>query len=183
MEKLRNKAHPGKRGVVMVITGDGKGKTTAALGQALRAIGHESRVVMIQFLKGRPTGEVMAAKYYLPGLDILQFGRDAFVQPGKIQTEDIDMACSGLRKAQEFIAADRYDMIILDEVIMAVDLHLLSEEDVMRLIEQRPSHMDVIMTGRNASENIIERADIVSEIRQIKHHFESGIRARAGIEY
>lgn len=167
----------------MVITGDGKGKTTVALGQALRAIGHGSRVAMIQFLKGRQSGEVLAAQKYLPDLDIYQYGRDTFVQPGKVDAVDIEEAGLGLKKAYEFVSDGSYDMIILDEIIMVVNLGLLPEDEFMSFIKNKPGSIDLILTGRNATQGLIERADIVSEIKSIKHYFESGMKAREGIEY
>lgn len=171
------------RGLVMVITGDGKGKTTAAFGQALRAAGQGYTVCIIQFMKGRKYGEVLAVEKYLPAITIIQSGLDSFVMRDKLTAEDIALASQGLEKAKEVIQNKRYDMVILDEINVAVDFGLISEEAVLALINTKPPDLDLILTGRYASDKVKDIADMVSEVTEIKHHYYAGIKERAGIEY
>jgi len=183
-EQAKGKTGSGvRRGLVIVITGNGKGKTTAALGQALRAIGHGYRVCMVQFMKGRKYGELLAAEKYLPLLTIHRCGLDSFVMRGNPAPVDIEMACDGLELAKKVIASGRYDMVILDEVNVAMDFKLLSVAEVVSLIRNRPPGLDLILTGRYAPPEIIELADTVSEVREIKHHYNAGIKDREGIEH
>ncbi len=167
----------------MVLTGDGKGKTTSALGQALRALGHGFKVYMIQFMKGRKYGEVLAAEKHLPGLTVAQFGLDSFVMRDNPAPVDIELAQEGLESAQEIIASNAYDMVILDEINVAIDFKLISLASVLELIKNKPMELTLILTGRYAPPEIVEMADMVSEVKEIKHHYASGIKNRAGIEY
>jgi cob(I)alamin adenosyltransferase len=172
-----------KKGLVMVITGNGKGKTTSAFGQALRAIGQGYQVCMIQFMKGRKYGEIIAGEKYLPNITFYQFGLDSFVMRENSAQVDIDLARQGFAKAKEVIQSGKYDMVILDEINVAVDFGLIPEEEVMALIKTKPPELDLILTGRYASDQLIEIADLVSEVTEIKHHYNAGIKDRAGIEY
>ena len=172
-----------KRGLLMVITGNGKGKTTSAIGQALRAIGQGYQVCMIQFMKGRKYGEIIACEKYLPNISIYQFGLDSFVMRENSARVDIDQALQGFEKAREIIHSNNYDMIILDEINVAVDFGLISEEALLDLVKHKPPNLDLILTGRYASPGLIEIADLVSEVTEIKHHYNAGIKDRAGIEY
>jgi cob(I)alamin adenosyltransferase len=172
-----------KRGLVMVITGDGKGKTTSAFGQALRAIGQGYRVCIIQFMKGRKYGEVIAAEKYLPDLTLYQFGLDSFVMRENSASIDIEMARQGFEKAKEVISSGDYDMVILDEINVAVDFGLIPEEYLLDMVKNKPPELDLVLTGRYASARIREMADLVSEVTEIKHHYNAGIKDRAGIEY
>ncbi len=167
----------------MVLTGDGKGKTTSALGQALRALGHGFKVYMIQFMKGRKYGEVLAAERHLPGLTVEQFGLDSFVKRDNPAPADIELAQEGLERAQEIVASNAYDMVILDEINVALDFKLISLDEVLKLIENKPMGLTLILTGRCAPPEIVEMADMVSEVKEIKHHYASGIKDRAGIEF
>jgi len=172
------------RGIVMVYTGNGKGKTTAALGMALRASGHGQKIKMIQFMKGSQNyGEIKAAKKYIPNFEIEQFGLDKFVSKNNPAQEDIELAQKGLEKARKTIISDEYDLIILDEINVAVDYNLIKEEDVIKLIQSKPLRLNLVLTGRYASEKIMELADMVSEVREIKHHYKKGIEAKPGIEF
>ncbi len=172
-----------RRGLVMVITGNGKGKTTSAFGQALRAIGQSYRVAMIQFMKGRAYGEVVAVRKYLPELHHFQYGLDSFVMRNNPAPVDIDLARQGFEKAKELIAGNQYDMIILDEINVVVDFGLLPEEELLDLVKTKPPQLDLILTGRYAPEKLKEIADLVSEVTEVKHHYNAGIKDRAGIEY
>jgi len=171
------------RGLLMVITGNGKGKTTAAFGQALRAIGQGYHVFVVQFMKGRKYGELIAAQKYLPNLTIRRSGLDSFVMRDNPAAIDIEMAQKGLAAAQKAIESGKYDMVILDEANVAIDFKLISLPDVIELIKNKPAHLDLILTGRYAPTEIIDLADTVSDIQEIKHHYNKGIKDRAGIEY
>lgn len=183
MTAMESTATTAKRGLVMVITGNGKGKTTSAFGQALRAIGQGYRVCMIQFMKGRKYGEVIAGEKYLPDLTFYQFGLDSFVMRDDPAGVDVELARQGFAKAKEIVNSGEYDMVILDEINVAVDFGLIPEEEVLQLIKNKPPNVDLLLTGRYASEKLREIADMVSEVTEIKHHYQAGIKDRAGIEY
>ena len=207
-----------KKGLIHVYTGDGKGKTTASLGLALRAIGQGFRVFMIQFMKGGAyTGEYIAAKNYLPNIEILQFGRPCIKQLkqmkikgysiGKTKPEEMydvireDIECGtcrycflnddvqrdyieeGFKKALEVVMEGTHDLVILDEINVALSLGFLNSELVMNMLANKPEGVEIILTGRNAPEEIIEMADLVTEMRPHKHYFDKGVSARRGIEY
>ena len=171
------------RGLVIVITGDGKGKTTSAFGQALRAVGQGYRVYIMQFMKGRNYGELMAARRCLPSLTIRRSGLDSFVMRGSPAPVDIELARKGFASAKKAIASGRYDMVILDEINVAVDFKLIDLAELVDLINKKPPGLDLILTGRYAAREVIRLADTVSEIKDIKHHYAAGIKGRAGIEY
>jgi cob(I)alamin adenosyltransferase len=171
------------RGLVMVITGNGKGKTTAAFGQALRAIGQNYNVFVLQFMKGRKYGEFIAAEKYLPRLTIRMSGLDSFVMRDNPAAIDIELAEKGLDIARKAILSGKYDMVILDEINVALDFKLINLKEVIDLIKNKPPALNLILTGRYAPEGIIKLADTVSEVKEIKHHYAAGIKDRAGIEY
>lgn len=173
-----------KKGLIMLYTGNGKGKTTAALGLGLRAVGHGHKVKMLQFMKGpgHVYGETIAIRRYLPGFEIEQVGLDAFVKKGSPKPEEIVAAEKGLRAAREALDG-RYDLVILDEVNVAVDFGLLRLEDVIDAVRSRAPQVDVVLTGRYAPQELIDMADMVSEVREIKHHYKKGIAAQKGIEF
>jgi cob(I)alamin adenosyltransferase len=172
-----------QRGLIMVYTGDGKGKTTAALGLALRAAGHEQRVLVVQFMKGQPTGEVAALERFLPQVDIWRSGRDVFVNPDHPDDVDIRLARETLQRVRETVAAANYDLVVLDELNVAIAYGLVPEEDVLALFKERPQSVTLVLTGREASPAVISLADLVSEVREVKHHWRQGIPAQSGIEY
>lgn len=181
--KLKKVAVKKSKGLVIVITGNGKGKTTAAFGQALRAIGQGYKVFVVQFMKGRKYGEFIAAEKYLPDLTIKMFGLDSFVMRENPAAIDIELAQKGLDIARKAINSGKYDMVILDEINVALDFKLIKLKDVIALIKQRPRSLDVILTGRYAPKEIINFADTVSVVEEVKHHYTAGIKDRAGIEY
>ena len=174
-----------RRGLVLVYTGNGKGKTTASLGLALRAIGHGSKVFMLQFMKGPGNmyGEHVAAEKYLPMLKRVRSGRECFVDKKNPSAEDVRLAREGLDAARKAISSCEYDLVILDEINVALDYHLVELADVLDLIKSRPGHVDLVLTGRYAPPDIVEMADLVSEVNEVKHHYRSGVPAREGIEY
>jgi cob(I)alamin adenosyltransferase len=168
---------------MQVYTGKGKGKTTAALGLALRAWGRGLRVVVIQFMKvGEEYGE-MAALRKLSGIDLFQYGRDKLIFKGKHTEEDVRLAKEGLGKAKEALTGKRYDLVILDEVNVVADFGIVTPEEVMEVVRSRAPEVEVVLTGRYAPELFVEEADLVTEMRMIKHPYESGMVARAGIEF
>lgn len=170
-------------GLVIVITGNGKGKTTAAFGQALRAAGQGLKVFIVQFMKGRRYGEYKAAKKYLPDITVILSGLDSFVMRDNPAAIDIELAQKGLEKAKKAINSGKYNMVILDEINVALDFKLIDIKEVIELIKNKPANLDLILTGRYAPGEIIKLADTVSEVKEIKHHYNAGIKNRAGIEY
>jgi cob(I)alamin adenosyltransferase len=171
------------KGLVQVYTGNGKGKTTCALGLALRAVGRKLRVCVIQFMKGGgPYGEQMAAEMLSPYLEIIQTGKTGWTRKDKPDSEDIRLAGEALSTATGALSGNRYDLVILDEINYAVNYGLISVDDVLELIRIKPATVELVMTGRNAHERVIEAADLVTEMREIKHYFKAGVKARTGIE-
>jgi cob(I)alamin adenosyltransferase len=176
-----------KEGTVLINTGNGKGKTTAALGLALRAAGHNFRVLILQFIKGRwKTGEAKIMGKLKPLIEIEQLGR-GFIKfkNGKPQptSQQIDNAIESFRYAREKIYSGKYDMVILDEINNLIDYGLLKVEDVVDLIKNKPKEISIVLTGRNAHYKLADIADTVTEMKEIKHAFSKGIKARKGIEY
>ena len=170
-----------RKGTVQLYTGDGKGKTTAALGCALRAIGHGARVYVVQFMKGDPNyGEL---KVKIPRLKVVQSGLPTFVDKDNPSEEDRLLAQKGMELARKAISSGKYDMVILDEVNVAVDFGLVPVDELVRAVRMRPNGVEVILTGRYAHEKLIDLADMVSEVKEVKHHYRKGIQAREGIEY
>ena len=169
--------------MVHVYTGDGKGKTTAALGLALRAMGHGLKVYLIQFMKGDPEYGELRAGRRLDGLTIRQFGRTDFVDRDHPAEEDLALARQGLEHAREIMAAGRCDLMILDEINVALDFGLVPVKSVLELIESKPHDMELVLTGRSAPRPIIQAADLVTEMREIKHYYQQGRTARDGIEH
>lgn len=207
-----------RKGQVQVYTGDGKGKTTAALGLALRAIGQGFKVFIIQYMKGGAyTGEFISAKNYLPNIEMIQFGRpcikqqkqmkiDGFSPKGSINKtifdfvrDDIDCGTcrycflndevqkdyvkEAFKKTSEVILSGNYDLVILDEVNVALSLGLLDPEEFLSLIKKKPKALELVLTGRGAPEELLRLADLVTEMRPVKHYFEKGQMARRGVEY
>jgi len=170
------------KGLVQVYTGNGKGKTTAAMGLGLRATGAHLKVYMIQFMKGRRYSEVDAIEH-IPNFTIVQFGRDDFVSKQKPEQVDIDLAKKGLEHAKEIVQSKKYDVVILDEINVAMDYNLISSEDVQKLIKEKPEKVELILTGRYAPLEIIQQADLVSEILEIKHPYQKGLKSRKGIDW
>jgi cob(I)alamin adenosyltransferase len=171
-----------QKGLIHVYTGDGKGKTTAAIGLGIRAVGAGLRVCMIQFMKGRRYSEIDALEK-IPGFTVVQFGRDEFVSKKKPEQIDIDLAQKGLNHARDILTKNDYDVVILDEVNVAVDYHLLSIQDVVDLMKQKPESMELVLTGRYAPPEIIQQADLVSEILEIRHPYQKGVPCRKGIDW
>ena len=170
-------------GYIQVYTGDGKGKTTAALGLALRAVGRGFSVYIGQFLKARPSGERIAARRLAPLLRIETFGRPGFLLPGrKRDDEDIRRAHEGLFRCRRAMLSGKYRLVVFDEVNTALVLGLLCEGEILAVLDEKPDGVEVVLTGRGASRAVLRRADLVTEMRARKHYYDRGVRARRGIE-
>lgn len=173
----------GEKGLTQIYTGDGKGKTTAAFGLALRAAGQGARVAIIQFMKGwKHYGELRSA-VLIPNVTLIQTGREDYVYRGKETPEDYTEAQRGLKLAQGFALPDKCDMLILDEINVALDYALIPLESVIELVMSKPHELELILTGRSAPQKLIEAADLVTEMREIKHPYRQGVQARRGVEY
>jgi cob(I)alamin adenosyltransferase len=171
------------QGLVQVYTGNGKGKTTAALGLALRAAGHGLRIRILQFMKGSTVyGELATARRLAPELAIEQLGRDTFVSRSHPDPEDARLAREGFDRARVIVLSGDWDLVILDELNCAVDFGLVPLAEVKELILAKPAHTELVLTGRGAHPEIIDLADLVTEMREVKHYYNSGQHARVGIE-
>jgi len=174
---------PFTKGLVEIFTGSGKGKTSAALGMVLRALGHGLRVHIIFFMKGNyPYGE----RNMLPQLtnvSFQSFGHEQFVDPQNVKSEEREQAGEALQAARAAIASGKFDLVVLDEVNVAVAWKLIEVEDLLKLIEDKPQNVELILTGRYADQRLIERADLVTEMVEVKHPYQKGIKARKGMEY
>ncbi len=176
-------SEPLRRGCVQIFTGEGKGKTTAAVGTVLRALGHGLRVCVVVFMKGDyPYGEWdTLAK--MPGVTVAIFGFRKFTDRANIKPEEIEQARQALATAREAMLGGGYDLVVLDEVNVAVSYKLIELDEVLKLLVDRPSNVELILTGRYADARLIERADLVTECVKIKHPYDEGITSREGIEY
>jgi cob(I)alamin adenosyltransferase len=171
------------KGLIQVFTGDGKGKTSAALGSIMRAAGQGLKVFIVFFMKGRyPYGEFSILPK-LPNVESVSFGFRGFIDPGNINPEDIEQAEKALKTARQAMLSNKYDLVVLDEVNVAVFFKLIPVDDVIQLIEEKPSGVELILTGRCAETSVIERADLVTEMLKVKHPYDTGVKARKGIEY
>ena len=169
-------------GLVEVFTGDGKGKTTAALGIVLRAIAHGLKVYLVYFMKGGyPYGEQKILAQ-LPDVDFSVFGHEWLADPDNIKPEEREEARRALAKAREVIASGNYDVVILDEINVAAAWKLIEVGEVLELIRSKPKDIELILTGRYADQSVMDAADLVTEMRKIKHPYDRGIRARKGID-
>jgi cob(I)alamin adenosyltransferase len=172
------------RGLVQVFTGEGKGKTTAALGTVLRAAGHNLKISIIFFIKGKSSQGEYKTLATLPNVKVASFGLRRFIyKDTEINPEEKAQAQAALAAAREDIIGGKFDLVVLDEINYAVYFNLLGIDEVIRLIKDKPPHVELILTGRNADKKLIAVADLVTEMKNIKHPFEKGIKARKGIEF
>ncbi|MFO8051203.1 MAG: cob(I)yrinic acid a,c-diamide adenosyltransferase [Thermoplasmatota archaeon] len=169
-------------GYIQVYTGNGKGKTTAAIGLGIRAAGAGHSVRMVQFMKGRRYSEIDVIEH-IPNFHLTQHGRDEFVSKEKPEDIDIDLAREGLETAENVISSGEHDLLILDEINVAVNFGLIEVKEVMELIGSRPRQMEIVLTGRYAPREFMDIADLVTEMKEIKHFYQNGVKARKGIEY
>jgi cob(I)alamin adenosyltransferase len=170
-------------GMVQIFTGSGKGKTSAALGTVLRALGHGLRVHIIFFMKGNyPYGERNMLPQ-VPNVSFESFGHEHFVDPYNVKEEEREQAREALQAAVAAIASDKFDIVVLDEVNVAIAWKLIEVESLLQMIEQKPRNVELILTGRYADQRVIEKADLVTEMMEVKHPYQKGVKARKGIEY
>ena len=175
-----------EKGLVIVYTGNGKGKTTAALGMALRAIGYDHKVCMLQFIKGSwHYGEMDSSKKLEPNFELIAVGKGfvGILDDNSPREEHEKYAAEAVRICREKIFSEKYDVIILDEVNYAITLGLIDVEEIIKIIKEKPSDLDLVLTGRDVKEEIVELADLVTEMKEIKHPFKSGIKAKKGIDF
>jgi cob(I)alamin adenosyltransferase len=179
-EKPRNKK---TKGLIAVFTGNGKGKTTAALGLAFRALGHGHRVCIIQFIKGTwKYGELETAKKFSPLLDFHVMGR-GFTWKSDDLEKDKQVALEAWEFAKEIIGANEYSMVILDELTYLPHYKMIAEQEILSVLKNKPEEQHVVITGRYASANLIELADLVTEMKEIKHPYQAGVKAQQGFEF
>ena len=171
------------KGYIQVYTGKGKGKTTAALGLAIRAAGHGLKTYFGQFLKGQDYGEIHAIQKLSSWIKLEQFGRKGFIHVTKDpDQQDFDRAKSGLNKCLEAMLSGKYTIIILDEINVAMYFKLITEKEMHDFLDKKPDDIEVILTGRYAPESMVKRADLVTEMKDVKHYHNKGVQAREGIE-
>ncbi|MCX8204819.1 MAG: cob(I)yrinic acid a,c-diamide adenosyltransferase, partial [Candidatus Nezhaarchaeota archaeon] len=155
---------------------------TSAFGLALRAAGRGLRGIIIQFMKRGGYGEVEAIKH-VPGVEVQQYGREGFVHPESPEDVDVELAEEALKRAKEAVASGSYDLVILDEVNVALSLGLLKLSEVVELIKEKPTHVELVLTGRGAPKELYELADYVTEFVEVKHPWRAGVVGREGVEY
>jgi cob(I)alamin adenosyltransferase len=174
-----------KQGLVQVFTGNGKGKTTAALGTVLRAAGHNFKILLIFFIKGESSQGEFKSLLTLPNVEVSKYGLHKWIRdPKNVNPQEIAEAKTALEAARKAVASGKYDIVVLDEINVAVYFKLLKAEDVLELIKEKAPVTELILTGRYADEKVIAAADLVTEMKNIKHPYEvKGIKAREGIEY
>jgi len=172
-----------EQGLIQVYTGDGKGKTTCALGLALRAVGQGFKVYIVHFMKGRDTGEARAAARLAPDLTLRYFGRPGLVNLKAPAREDLDLVLEAWNLAREIIASGDWDLVVLDEINLALTYGLIPLKEALEALRRRPAWVEVVLTGRQAPPELVELADLVTEMRPIKHYYAAGVPARRGIEW
>jgi cob(I)alamin adenosyltransferase len=173
-----------RKGLVQVFTGRGKGKTTASLGTVLRAAGHGFKILVIFFIKGNSTDGEFKTLPNLPGVEVAKFGLRKWIRdPKNVTPEEIAEAKAALEAAHQAVTSGKYDIVVMDEINIAVYFKLITADDVLKLIKDKTPNTELILTGRNADSRIIEAADLVTEMKAVKHPYDKGIKAREGIEY
>ncbi len=172
-----------EKGFVQVYTGNGKGKTTAAIGQAVRAAGYGLKTYIAQFMKEYPYNELNSLKQLKDWITIEQFCGDDFVYRKELPDKtEIDKARRGLAKAKAKMLSGKFDIIILDEICVSIYFGLFNDEEVLTFIKQKPDSVELILTGRYCPDKLLERADLVTEMKEIKHYYQDGVLSRKGIE-
>ena len=171
------------KGMVQVFTGNGKGKTSAALGAVLRAVGHGLKAYIVFFMKGQYSYGEFSTLSKIPNVDVASFGFRCLTDPANIKPEEIEQAKLALSAAREAMLSGNYDLVVLDEVNVAVAKKLVELDEVVRLIGDKPRNVELILTGRYADAKLIELADLVTEMVKLKHPYDKGVPARRGIEY
>lgn len=170
------------RGFIQVYTGNGKGKTTAAIGLAVRAVVAKKKVFIAQFVKGMVYSEIEVLRQLTPAIKVNLYGKDCFISREPSE-EDIQAAKNGLKEVSEIIHSEQYDVIILDEATIAVNFNLFSIDDLIAVLRQKPIQTEIIITGRYAPPELVELADLVTDMTEVKHYYTSGVLSRKGIEF
>lgn len=170
------------RGFIQVYTGNGKGKTTAAIGLAVRAVGAKKKVFIAQFVKGMVYSEIEVLRQLTPAIKVNLYGKDCFISREPSE-EDIQAAKNGLKEVSEIIHSEQYDVIILDEATIAVNFNLFSIDDLIAVLRLKPIQTEIIITGRYAPPELLELADLVTDMTEVKHYYTSGVLSRKGIEF
>jgi len=174
-----------ERGYIQIYTGDGKGKTTASLGLAFRALGHGWKVLVIQFTKGdqgTTYGEIASSKF-MDNLEVAQYGMDRVVYSHNIKLDDYKEARKGWEHAKSAIESGKYGLIILDEINICIDMGMIKVSEVKEVLMNKPEDLEIVLTGRRANQELVALAHLVTEMQPVKHYFDVGVMARRGIEY
>jgi cob(I)alamin adenosyltransferase len=169
------------KGYIQVYTGNGKGKTTAALGLAIRAAGAGLKVFIAQFIKMGEYSEIKALKRFNDLITVEQFGTGRFIK-GKPSASDIEAGRKGIEKIKAAFTSGQNNVVVMEEANVAAKLGLLSVEDILKIMDEKPKDVELVITGRGADSRIIEKADLVTEMKEVKHYFQKGVKARTGIE-
>jgi cob(I)alamin adenosyltransferase len=176
-------SEPGSKGLVQIITGEGKGKTSAAIGSVVRAVGHGLRVAVIVFMKGEyPYGE-WSVLSNLPGVKIMRFGFLTFTDPKNVKPEEKEQAKQALEAAREAVKGGEFDLVVMDEINVVTAWKLAELDEVVKIVREKPAKVEVILTGRYADKKLVDVADMVTECVKIKHPYDKGIGARSGFDY
>ncbi|MDR0348541.1 MAG: cob(I)yrinic acid a,c-diamide adenosyltransferase [Tannerella sp.] len=170
------------KGYIQVYTGNGKGKTTAALGLALRAAGAGKKVFFAQFVKGQEYSEIYAVREFLPAVTVKQYGLDCFIVNTPARA-DIDMARKGLEEISVIVSSGEYDIVVLDEANIAIFYNLFTSTELIDVLKRKPDSVEIIITGRYACSEVLDAADLVTEMKEVKHYYTDGVEARKGIEF
>jgi cob(I)alamin adenosyltransferase len=181
--RASSRAKTKRQGLVQVLTGDGRGKTSAAIGTVIRALGHGFKVYFAVFMKGTQAYGEWKTLSKLPNVTIERFGLDSFVDPTNVKPEEKESAKKALDAARAAMLSQKYDIVVLDEVNVAVAWKLIELQDLIDLIKQKPPQVELVLTGRYADKEIVKMADLVTEMLKVKHSYDKGIPARKGIEY
>jgi len=180
-EPVTEASAPLRRGYVQLYTGDGKGKTTAAIGLAVRAAGAGLRVFIAQFIKEGRYSEIQALECFGERITCRQYGRGRWIR-GQASEDDASLARNGLDDVRAVLTSGRYQVVILDEALLAVWMRMLDVDELLDLVDLKPDCVELVLTGRRADPRLVERADLVTEMREVKHYYRQGVRAREGIE-
>jgi len=180
--QLKTKKDKQMKGYIQIYTGNGKGKTTAAIGLSIRAVGAGEKVFFAQFVKGQAYSEVKAIQHFLPAITIKQYGLDCFIYNAPKQA-DIEIARNGFDEISQIISSGKYDIVVLDEANIAIYYKLFTVEELIKVLKTKPEQTEIIIIGRNAKPELIEFANLVTEMHEIKHYYTKGVDARIGIEY
>ncbi len=170
------------KGRIHLYTGNGKGKTTAAFGLSLRAAGAGKKIFFAQFVKGKIYSEIKAVEKFLPAITVKQYGLKCFIVDTP-KAEDIEAAQKGLQEVEAVMASGKYDIIVLDEITIALFYKLVPLEELLRILKNRPENTELILTGRYAPRELIAFSDLVTEMQEVKHYYHEGVKAREGIEF